>query len=290
MNFSFSIKRKCFALIILILMVGKIFAQDSLPWYRYPGNPVLDVGVTPAWDDGMAGVSAVIFHDNMYRMWYEGNDENGIGYATSPDGIFWIRDSANPVLTHGPDSAWDGGSISNASVVYAEGMYKMWYMGLDTTHDSRIGLATSPDGIFWTKDSTNPVLDLGPAGNWDDHEAMHPWVIYENGTYKLFYNGHDDTLQRIIYAHSQDGIDWTRYNDHPMLESGMPGQWDENEIGPMCVVNRDSMYHMWYMGWNFTNVYQIGHATSPDGLTWSKDILNPVFTAGEPGTWETIPG
>ena len=34
--------------------------------------------------------------------------------------------------------------------------------------DYRIGHATSPDGINWTKDANNPVLDLGPTGYWDN--------------------------------------------------------------------------------------------------------------------------
>ena len=37
---------------------------------------------------------------------------------------------------------------------------------------ARIGHATSPDGITWTKDTNNPVLDVGPDGNWDDNTGL----------------------------------------------------------------------------------------------------------------------
>jgi predicted GH43/DUF377 family glycosyl hydrolase len=280
------INRKYFVLIILLFLNGNLFSQSVLSWHRYPGNPVLDIGVSGAWDDSSAGVSCVLYHDNMYHMWYEGNMENGIGYATSPDGIFWTRDSANPVLTQGADTLWDGLSISNASVVFADNVYKMWYMGLDDDHDSRIGSATSPDGIFWTKNSANPVLDLGQPGDWDSNEAMHPWVIYDNGTYKMYYNGHDGSEQRILYADSPDGLTWNKFMGHPILEPGIAGQWDENKLGPMTVVNHDSMYHMWYMAWNFSHEFAIGHATSLNGLDWTKDTLNPVLTAGDSGSWD----
>jgi len=39
--------------------------------------------------------------------------------------------------------------------------YKLWYSGYDGK-TWRIGLATSRDGINWTKDHRNPVLVTGP--------------------------------------------------------------------------------------------------------------------------------
>jgi hypothetical protein len=44
---------------------------------------------------------------------------------------------------------------------------------------------------------------------------------------------------------------------------------------------------MWYGG-NDGTYTQIGHATSLDGVTWEKDMLNPVFTVGTSGDWDDL--
>jgi len=76
----------------------------------------------------------------------------------------------------------------------------MWYTGNDGA-DQRIGYATSSDGVDWTKDANNPVLDLGSAGSWDDVHVFIPWVIDDGSTFHMWYTGNDGTnLLRIGYA------------------------------------------------------------------------------------------
>ena len=74
----------------------------------------------------------------------------------------------------------------------------MWYSGHDGSH-IRIGYATSSDGINWTKHGI--VLDLGASGEWDDYYVSCPCVIKDDdGTYKMWYSGHDGSHIRIGYA------------------------------------------------------------------------------------------
>src|SRR5260370_39560301 len=69
--------------------------------------------------------------------------------------------------------AWENSEISPDSVLYENGVFKMWYhggaqwIGGVYTARERIGYATSPDGITWTKYSSNPILSLGASGTWD---------------------------------------------------------------------------------------------------------------------------
>ena len=216
-------------------------------------------------------------------MWYEG--DNGFGYATSLDGIIWIKDSLhNPVLEPGPAGSWDEMQINQASVLFKDNIYHLWYSGIDIFNDNRIGHATSPDGMNWIKDSLNPVINHGDPGNWDDEEVMHPYVLFEDNTYKMWYNGHDGDTQRILYATSPDGRIWTRFTQHPMLEPGLPGQWDDNELGPLCVVHFENSIHMWYTGWNYADYIQIGYATSPNGIDWTKDTI--ALSPRRSGKWD----
>jgi hypothetical protein len=252
-------------------------------WNKLPTNPVLSPGPPGSWDETTAVVNTVRKHGGVYKMWYEGDDS--FGYATSTDGITWMKSLANPVMQPGPE-AWDADNIDHASVVIVGGTYHMFYSAEDASHNNRIGHATSPDGIVWTKDPANPVIDIGVQGSWDEFEAMHPFVLYHNNQFRMWYNGHDGLTQRIIYATSPDGTVWTRYTALFMLEKGLPGSWDDDELGPACVIVAGGIYHMWYTGWNTSGDFRIGYATSPNGIIWTKHPANPVLAPGTSGAWD----
>ena len=50
----------------------------------------------------------------------------------------------------------------------------------------------------WTKYDGNPVLDVSP-GQFDGTWLTGPTVIYEDGTYKMWYMGYDGSMSRIGY-------------------------------------------------------------------------------------------
>jgi predicted GH43/DUF377 family glycosyl hydrolase len=135
----------------------------------------------------------------------------------------------------------------------------------------------------WTKALSNPVLDLGPPGSWDDYSIQWPSVIKRNGTYEMWYAGHDSINWRIGLATSIDGLTWTKHPDNPVLQLGPLG-WDNSNVFAPCVLWNGSMYEMWYTGHDGSN-WRIGHATSPDGINWSKDTKNPVLNASASG-WD----
>jgi hypothetical protein len=64
----------------------------------------------------------------------------------------------------------------------------MWYSGFDGI-TTRIGHAYSSNGIAWTKDTLNPVLEDGPPGSWDDIMSYQPSVLFDGSTYHMWYSG-----------------------------------------------------------------------------------------------------
>ncbi len=79
----------------------------------------------------------------------------------------WEKYPGNPILEPGLPGSWDEMTLVSC-VIFEDNYYKMWYIGYDGS-TVRIGFASSPDGIRWTRaDSVNPVLDVGPAGSFDD--------------------------------------------------------------------------------------------------------------------------
>ena len=71
----------------------------------------------------------------------------------------------HPYRTNLPSSAsgsevWDSFDILAPAVISDSGAFRMWYSGLN--HNSivnfQLGLASSPDGMSWTKSGDNPLL------------------------------------------------------------------------------------------------------------------------------------
>jgi predicted GH43/DUF377 family glycosyl hydrolase len=133
----------------------------------------------------------VLYTGGEFKMWYSGVDSGNIGrigYATSLDGLAWSKHPGNPVLVEGPDGDWDDSSVMMPSVVFNGTGYQMWFAGQDASTVFRIGYATSPDGITWTKDLANPVLEPTPGG-WDELMVSGPFTIFDGLSYHMWYSG-----------------------------------------------------------------------------------------------------
>ena len=272
--------------VVIILFIVSINLSAQTTWTKYIGNPVLDLGPAGSWDDSGVVLPSVIFDSNDYKMWYYGDDESAtrIGYATSPDKITWTKSGSNPVLDLGQSGSWDDTSILEPTVLFDGSMYHMWYQGFDGSI-RRIGYATSPDGVVWTKSSSNPVLDLGAAGSWDDLELRQPFVILDGALFRMWYTGSNGTIQQFGYATSPDGVNWTKHNGNPILGLGPSGSWDDVWIASPRVLMTEISYEMFYSAFDGSNV-RIGYAISSDGLEWAKYDGNPIVNQGSNGTWD----
>ena len=167
--------------------LGYATSADGLVWSKHESNPVLDLGPEDTWDDERIYGPSVIYDGVEYKMWYHGYDgvNYRIGYATSGDGIAWIKHAENPVIDVGPSESWEDEHIALPSVLFDGDVYKMWYTGHDGTY-KRIGYAISPDGINWSKHEGNPVLDLGTEGTWDDYYISGPCVLFDGQEYRMW--------------------------------------------------------------------------------------------------------
>jgi hypothetical protein len=249
-------------------------------WFDYQYNPVIEADDPGSWAPGGTWVSAVVHDGTTYHMWFTGTQvetsglitSSGIGHATSPDGVFWTMDPANPVITMGDPGQWDDLDVLAGAVTHDGTQFKMWYTGAGSGGggiEVNVGHATSPDGSTWTKYSGGPVI-LGPPVDWNDLSTIvATTVLIENGTYRMWFHSKDDDsfLGRIFYAESEDGINWTEWPD-PVLDpnSGEPGFLFPN------VVFDGTTYHMWYVSFPF----KVHYAFSSNGLEWERHRGNPV--------------
>jgi len=145
-------------------------------------------------------------------------------------------------------------------------------------------------GTCWKKSDNNPVLDIGPNGNWDDYHVMDHAVLRGPAGYQMWYTGCDGANYQLGYA-TWDGFsqEWDKLSKvgGPVLSLGPPGTWDDNYLYGCTVLHEAGIYRMWYTGHDGSN-YRIGYATSTDGVTWEKYDCNggPVLPLGPSGEWD----
>ncbi len=138
----------------------------------------------------------------------------------------------------------------------------------------------------WVKDASNPVLV--PACWAVGKTGITMAVIKEApNSYKAWYTAAAATASgytgfNLGYATSTDGLTWTQ--DATPVMSGTAKGWDVNGIYTASVLKDGDTYRMWYAGREASGVREIGYATSPDGLAWTKVGTGPVLTTANP--WE----
>ena len=191
--------------------IGLATSPDGLLWTPYNDNPVLNLG--RGFEAHRVYPGSVIHENGLYKMWYTGEPSHtGIpgaatGYATSTDGIHWVKYAGNPVLEKGTTSEWDNHSATTPKVVKEGGLYHMFYRGTQLGNDFRTGHAYSVDGKNWTKCNQNPVLTPGPSGSWDDRRVGPGQVIIQDGVFKMWYTG-------IGYSGTGYQVGYATYNEN----------------------------------------------------------------------------
>jgi len=95
-----------------------------------------------------------------------------------------------PVLQPRGPGYWDATTCHNPFIKFFEGKYYLYYIGNTNgkTDSKRIGYAVS-DSLYgpWTR-SEQVLLEVGEAGEWDDHCTTNPTVVKSNDNqYYMFY-------------------------------------------------------------------------------------------------------
>jgi hypothetical protein len=211
----------------------------------------------------------------------------------------------NPVLQAGDINSWERATFLPYAFIH-DNIFYIFYSGINTNMVTSIGMATSADGYTFTKHEGNPVFTPSLNG-FDSYnvtqgiviEGQTGWIMYYNGR-KLTGYGPGPYIGRAT-APDPTGP-WTR-SVSPVLSKGSSGEWDSDFISPTNVFAMDTggFIMFYYAGYDFSSSvgHQIGMATSPDGLVWTKydDPLttehpyaesDPVLKVGNPTEWDGI--
>jgi len=192
----------------------------------------------------------------------------------------------NPILGTGPEGSFDAGALGSMTVVLVDNVfhlyYETWGLRSDTEWDAdeyeslTIGHATSQDGIQWTKDPENPVLDHGGEADFDRTGVWDPYVVYQDGVFKMWYGGGGGSQPNFgwAYATSTDG---TQFEKQGLIGIGNPTGVEDCHV----VFDRASgLYYMYYWyGWDEPEgLYLVTSPTETD-FNFNKKI--PIRITGD---------
>jgi predicted GH43/DUF377 family glycosyl hydrolase len=136
--------------------------------------------------------------------------------------------------------------------------------------------------------SSTPILNHGTQGEFDEFGIMAGAVIPMNNEFYLYYVGWTRMLSvpynwSIGLAKSTDGgKTFKRFGKGPILASTNNEPY--LQAGCSTILKKGNVLHMWYTSgikWINTDskpesVYQIMHATSTDGINWTRNGI-PVI-------------
>src|SRR5207237_7008358 len=115
--------------------------------------------------------------------------------------------SQQPVLSP-PGSTWESAGVFNPAVVKPGNEYLMLYRAQDHNGTSRLGYATSRDGIHFTR-RPQPVFQ--PEKDYEQNGGVEdPRLVSIGGVWYLTYTAYNKKDAQLALATSKDLIHWQR--------------------------------------------------------------------------------
>ena len=154
----------------------------------------------------------------------------------------------------------------------ADGVFHTYRTSLATAPgETSLDHFTSADGITWEQQG----VGLDPTQVVGDEIAsvfINSVMILDDGTWAIWvsdFAGIDAPgFIRRATGPGPEGP-WT-FDPEPAISPGPAGAWDGISVGAASVHRLGDTWHLWYGGIESRRRFDIGYATSDDGITWTK--------------------
>ena len=221
--------------------------------------------------------------DDGFDDFAAGNTENVTirheGVVLEPDLGFSILNNGEAILENEGPSKWDV-TLRFGSTIKVGSTYYLYYTGGPSWQSCAVGLATSTDGVSFTKHAQNPIFS--PTGS--ERSLAKPYVYHDGSAWYMYYSMWDGIGIDIHLATSADGVSWTRSSDNPIIAHGGRSDWDYAlQVG--YVLKDGGKYRMYYYGYAQGGPMYLATATSSDLRTWTGYAGNPLRRSDTAG-WE----
>jgi hypothetical protein len=182
-----------------------------------------------------------------------------------PELVSFAPEPVEPVFQGAGAGQWDQHIRERGWILREGDLYRMWYTGYDDVHRvMKLGYATSPDGVHWTRHAKNPIYDA--------HWVEDMMVVRQGDTYYMFAEGEQDRAQLLT---SPDGITWTRVGQLDVRKkNGQP--IDPGPYGTPTAWWEDGVWYLFYERRDLG----IWLATSRDLKVWTNVQDEPVIPLG----------
>lgn len=230
---------------------------DPVDFTRRTSGPILETGGRGDFDSQRLETPSVWVEGDTWHMVYAGvSGTRSIGHATSPDGVNWTKDDANPVLTP-TENGWDSGNVAHPNVINEGGVKRMIY-GADDYQNWQLGLAHSIDSQNWTRSTSEPVMQA--RGGWEGESLEEVAHLRVGETHHILYGAFGNGHWAIGHASSPDLKTWYRDPGNPVIHRRMAGGWDQDHTAHPTMIRRNGGFDIFYFGDDGTGRRSIGHA------------------------------
>lgn len=250
---------------------GMASSPDGINWTTCGNNPLLGPNPESEWDSNSHRNPRAISENDTLKIWYHGGVGGGgagVGYAWTTDNMCsWTIYEDNPVMWS--DSVGTR-KLTITGIVHQDSLYHIYYWDpwgelWDDLH--RVGHSRSLNGTNWSQ-SLDTVMHIGEPGSWDEEMLCPSDVIHNETQLEMWYWAYNfKGMVGIGFATSDDGINWTKHPDNPVLMPGRSFAWDSNLTHFPTVIYEKPIYKMWYTGKASGDPFlNIGYATSLQGF------------------------
>ncbi|MFV0606822.1 MAG: glycoside hydrolase family protein [Niabella sp.] len=198
--------------------------------------------------------------------------------ADSPESEFKVLDIALQPRT----GFWDATTCHNPFITTFNGKYYLYYMGNNNgkTNTKRIGVAIADSLTGPWQRFSEPILQPGIEGSWDDHCTTNPSVIYRNGKYFLYYKSWNtkdyETEKGAIRGNRKYGLaiadkpegPFIKYEGNPIIDFSSKG--NNAQLEDAFVWHQKNKFYMIARDMGYYNHKTGIIMSSKNGKKWSK--------------------
>lgn len=207
--------------------------------------------------------------------------------SRSPRWGAWERlNGGRPILSPRQSPQGDGfeaRGVFNPAVIKVDDRYVMLYRAQDARGISRLGYATSTDGVTFTRDA-EPILS--PDGEFERGGGVEdPRLVRIDDLYYLTYTAYNGKDAQLALATSRDLRTWERKG---IIMPAYKGRWNVHwtKSGAILPERLDGKYWMFFMADAKDKRDQTGIAWSTDLLTWTEVLDHPILPR-RPGMFDS---
>jgi predicted GH43/DUF377 family glycosyl hydrolase len=193
--------------------------------------------------------------------------------SAAPNTINVAWSSPAPLISPSGTGAASAGAFNPAAIMQ-NGKTILLYREQDTAGTSRVGYASSSDGVHFTL-RAQPVLS--PEADYEkDGGVEDPRVLKIGSTYYMTYTGYNKHDAQLCLATSTDLIHWQRKG---VLLPAYKGKWNTGWTKSGAIVPKkiNGRWWMYYLGTAADKRDYTGLASSQDLLHWRDATDQPVL-------------